>query len=138
MGIKKLSSFVRGCKECWEKIDVRGSKIVIDGYSLCYTLYPRNHGWQLGGEYREFYETVIKYFKRLRELRIEAHIVVDGINFKVFEAALRASPVRRVNVYEQRMKKIANMPYINPPKSLTPLFMKIVFIDAACVIWVWI
>ena len=125
MGIPKLTSFINSNYQ-WGKKGVRGSKIVIDGYSLCYQLHSRNHGWQMGGDYWEFYETVVKYFEGLHELKIDAHVVLDGIKFNEPCMAFTASPVRRD--YEQKMKTIASMP--SCIKSVTPLFMKTVFVDA--------
>ena len=128
MGIPRLTSFINSNYQ-WEKKDVRGSKIVIDGYSLCYQLHSKKHGWQMGGDYWEFYERVVEYFEQLRELKIDAHVVLDGIKFNGPCRAFTASPVR--SVYEQRMEVIANMPSCEKyPKTVTPLFMKTVFVDA--------
>ena len=121
MGIPKLTKFVKEHYH-WKSLRVqRGSKIVIDGYSLCYTLYYRHHKWQLGGDYCEFYETVSEYFKSLNQLGIVPYIVVDGIDYN--NKKLSTTKCR----LEQKLEVMAGRKY---GIAVLPLFAKSVFVDA--------
>ena len=122
MGIPKLTKFVKEHYQ-WKSVRVqRRSKIVIDGYSLCYTLYYRHHDWQLGGDYCEFYETVLKYFQELNKLEIVPYIVVDGIDYDNRKLSTAKSR------FEQRLEVMAGGQSRNEP--VLPLFAKSVFVDA--------
>ena len=122
MGIPKLTKFVKEhCK--WNAVHVYGgSKIVIDGYSLCYTLYYQHHEWQLGGDYCEFYETVSKFFQYLNQLEIVPYIVVDGIDYD--NRKLSTTKFR----FEQKLEVMARK--TSRSESVLPLFAKSVFVDA--------
>ena len=121
MGIPKLTKFVKDHYQ-WKSVHVqRGSKIVIDGYCLCYTLYYQHHKWQLGGDYCEFYKTVSKYFQCLNKLGIVPYIVVDGIDYD----NRKVSTTRRR--LEQKLEVMAGRKY---GIAVLPLFAKSVFVDA--------
>ena len=118
MGIPRLTKFIKENYQ-WKSVRVQpGSKIVIDGYSLCYPLYYQHHAWQLGGDYREFYETVSNYFQRLKQLKIEPYIVIDGVDYDNVKLATNR---RR---FEQRLANIESR-----KESVLPLFAKSVFVD---------
>ena len=122
MGIPNLTSFVKEHYQ-WKSVLVqRGRKIVIDGYSLCYTLYSQHHDWQLGGDYSEFYTTVSKYFQDLKKLEIVPYIVVDGIDYDNHKLSTTKSRL------EQRLEVMAGRQSRND--SVLPLFAKSVFVDA--------
>ena len=121
-----MTGFVKHNYE-WKFKNVSRSKLVIDGYSLCYHLYSENHGWQLGGEYQEFYETVTKYFRQLHKMGIVPYVVIDGINH---DNSKYSTFIERC---EQKIERIANMKFegtTTVSESVLPLLAKMVFVDA--------
>ena len=127
MGIPKLTSLMAQNYK-WQSVNVKGHKLVIDGNALCYHLYFDYHEWQLGGDYREFYETVAKYFQRLHELSIDPYIVIDGIDYHSIKY------VTSMERCEKRIKYIAGVQsqctsILTVPKTVLPLFAKAVFVD---------
>ncbi len=64
MGIKGYTTFLKECFKGWQPVDFKKwSHLVIDGNSVCYTLYRKHCSWLLGGEYHEFANLVKKFFK---------------------------------------------------------------------------
>ncbi len=65
MGIRGLTynRFTR-----WRPANLDG-KIVVDGNSVCFSLYKQNHvhGWYLGGSYKEFGDTLREFFEKFHE-----------------------------------------------------------------------
>ena len=111
----------------WGEKDVRGSKIVIDGYSLCCHLYSENHEWQMGGEYHEFYETVTEYFRQLQQMGTVPYVVIDGIDH---DNSKYSTVIARC---EQKIERIANMKFegnSTVAEAVLPLLAKTVFVDA--------
>ena len=122
MGIPKLTAFVNKQYE-WKSVRVQpSSKIVIDGYSLCYPLYYKHHAWQLGGDYREFYETVSNYFQHLKELEIDPYVVIDGVDYDNVKSVTSKARI------EQKLEVMAGK--ICKDEYVLPLFAKSVFVDA--------
>ena len=79
MGIPLLTSFMRqyftGLKE-----EVIKGCLVIDGDALCNHLYD-DFDWLHGGEYLEYRDQAIKFFRALQLSDIEPIVVFDGIDF---------------------------------------------------------
>ena len=130
MGIPKLTGFILHNFHQWSNVDVRDGRLVIDGSSLCYNLYFQHYQWEMGGEYYEFYEIVLEYCRDLQSLRIDAYIVMDGIDF---DDSKRASHEKRC---KQKFERMADMQSGRGAQertvhfSLLPLFAKAVFHDA--------
>ena len=123
MSLPNLARYMNE-KYNWRKIDLRGKNVVINGDSLCYHLYFKNHMWQCGGHYYEFYSTVREFFTMLDRLRISAYVVVNG--------ALTSE-----KTYKERcVDRLRHITYIRTSRtssvhtSVLPLFAKTVFIDA--------
>ena len=95
MGIPKLYDFIKGnCRE----IEARSSvglelhgPLVIDGNQLCHQLYGfwgqnvnilglRDLNSDDGGKYPEYYHRAHSFFDKLKQSRIEAHMVFDGVD----------------------------------------------------------
>ena len=79
MGVPKLTSFIDRNFTRWKREKVTGH-LVIDGFSLCYYLY--SFDWSHGGQYPQFHDSIVEYFKNLSASKIEAIVVYDGIDYK--------------------------------------------------------
>ena len=63
--------------------------MVIDGYSLCFSLQHYYHlEWQYGGQYDEFREVVVRFIRKLHDSGISPIVVFDGIDFTGEKAAV--------------------------------------------------
>ena len=79
MGIPGLTSFVHSTENLWTTIDLRDTKLVIDGLALNCCLYE-NSGLdcRCGGQYDEFYQAVVAFFSALKSRRVDCFVVFDG------------------------------------------------------------
>lgn len=79
MGIHGLTTFMKEKFLGWRDVDLKALDcVIIDGSSVCCTLYRLYHTWGLGGDHAEFYETVEKFFT---DANFKKPIVVfDGIS----------------------------------------------------------
>ena len=78
MGISGLTTFLDG-KLCWKYVDLRNSKVLIDGGSLQgHLLNERSHQWRLGGDYPPMQAVVDRFLASLWRLGIEIYVVFDG------------------------------------------------------------
>ncbi|XP_048575934.1 protein asteroid homolog 1-like [Nematostella vectensis] len=95
MGIRGLSSYIETL-DVWEKIELKDTKVVIDGSCLVFNLYY-NSGldFRNGGEYYEFAQVVTSFFQALSSNNVEAYVVLDG--------AIDPSG-RKVDTIESRMQ----------------------------------
>lgn len=75
MGIPKLTSFVNNFFTGWKEEEL-GKYLVIDGCSLCYNLYTFD--WINGGQYTDYYHTMVEFFGALRSSSVESIVVIDG------------------------------------------------------------
>ena len=75
MGIPKLTSFVNKFFTGWKE-EKLGKYLVIDGCSLCYYLYTFD--WINGGQYTDYYNTMVNFFGALRSSTVESIVVIDG------------------------------------------------------------
>jgi len=128
MGIPKLTGFISH-KFQFKKVQVQGN-LVIDGSSLCYNLYFQHHKWEIGGEYHEFYGTVVDYISGLKSLGIKPYVVMDGIDF---DDSKLPTHNKRCN---QKFERIATLQSGRGAMentvhfSVVPLLAKKVFFDA--------
>ncbi|EDO42657.1 predicted protein [Nematostella vectensis] len=95
MGIRGLNSYIETL-DVWEKIELKDTKVVIDGSCLMFNLYY-NSGldFRNGGEYYEFAQVVTSFFQALSSNNVEAYVVLDG--------AIDPSG-RKVDTIESRMQ----------------------------------
>ncbi|EDO26781.1 predicted protein [Nematostella vectensis] len=112
MGIRGLSSYIETL-DVWEKIELKDTKVVIDGSCLVFNLYEgqavigksksksKNSGldFRNGGEYYEFAQVVSSFFQALSSNNVEAYVVLDG--------AIDPSG-RKVDTIESRMQDSIN------------------------------
>jgi len=83
MGIPRLTSFVQKEFKGWRR-DVIQGELIIDGFSLCHTLFDEhhpNHNIVFGGDYVSFAKCIEKFFKTLMQHKIEPFVIFDGIDF---------------------------------------------------------
>ena len=104
----------------WKLVDLQGS-VVIKGDSLCYHLYFKNHMWQCGGHYVEFYKTVVEFFRKLKHL---PYVVMNGALTN--EKTYKERCIERLG----RITSIRTSCSFSVHQSVLPLFAKTVFIDA--------
>ncbi|CAH3015216.1 unnamed protein product [Porites evermanni] len=81
MGIPRLASYVNSFPNLWEEVILPDiyTKLVIDGYGLCYYLYVSNgFDFRCGGQYGEFYRAVDSFFTALSSKRVKCFVIFDG------------------------------------------------------------
>ena len=83
MGIQGLTTCMeRYFSGEWREIQLEGH-LVIDGYSLCHSLYSEFHiDWIHGGQYWSFRRHLKEFFNSLKRNSIQPLVVFDGIDFK--------------------------------------------------------
>ena len=128
MGISKLSSFMKD-KYRWEKLNIAGRKLVIDGNNLCHYLYSENHEWRLGGSYPAFYDTVTQFFQTLTKHRITPIVVFDGITHKQSKKlTIRKRRMRSFQAVARSQDCQRKVSFFS--EGVSPIFVKEVFLDA--------
>ena len=80
MGIPRLTKYVNSIPNLWEEVILQDTKLVIDGYGLCYYLYEHEFkfDFRCGGQYGEFYHAVDSFFTALSSKRVECFVIFDG------------------------------------------------------------
>ena len=127
MGISKLYAFMKD-KYNWQRLNIAGRRLVIDGNSLCHYLYCENHEWRLGGSYPAFYGTVTQFFQTLTSHSITPVVVFDGIRNKKGNDAIRKRRETYVHDILKSQGRQTKVPSFN--EGVSPVFVKEVFLDA--------
>ncbi|XP_067417894.1 single-strand DNA endonuclease ASTE1 [Emydura macquarii macquarii] len=79
MGIHGLTSYVGEHTQFFTDLQLRNTKIIIDGNNLFHRLYfESNLDLQHGGDYDSFTEVVHKFFETLSVCNIDPYVVLDG------------------------------------------------------------
>ena len=80
MGVRGLSTFLANRGDFFEKKQLRGSKVIIDGNNLRFALYKSCPGLNdcFGGDYDKFYRHVRRFFLNLLRCEVTPVIIVDG------------------------------------------------------------
>uniref|UniRef100_A0A8D0GBP9 Asteroid homolog 1 n=1 Tax=Sphenodon punctatus TaxID=8508 RepID=A0A8D0GBP9_SPHPU len=79
MGIHGLMSYVGSNKQFFTDLQLRNTKIIVDGNNLYHRLYfESNLDLQHGGDYDSFTEIVHKFFETLSVCKICPYIALDG------------------------------------------------------------
>lgn len=127
MGVHGLFSFVKPIEQLWETIELRrGTKLVIDGSALYKSLHKDSSlDKRRGGQYKEFYDIIIGFFRALKSVGVESFVVLDG-----------ATSEKKLETYkkrsEERIKtadKLAKKPAIKDD-FVCPLLLNFVFVRA--------
>lgn len=91
MGISGLTTFIEKEFRGWERREISG-KLVIDAYSLCFTLHIGNRiDWTQGGQYAKFRNVTSHFVKALQKAGVSPVFVFDGIDY----TGKKASVIRR-------------------------------------------
>ncbi|XP_018422610.1 PREDICTED: protein asteroid homolog 1 [Nanorana parkeri] len=79
MGIQGLMSFVGSNRNFFNNVQMRNTKLIIDGNNLYYNLYF-DSGLDLvhGGDYDAFTDMLNKFFESLAMCNIQAYVLFDG------------------------------------------------------------
>ncbi|XP_022805165.1 protein asteroid homolog 1-like [Stylophora pistillata] len=80
MGVRGLTSYLKeSAPQLGSHIELRDTKLIIDGDSLCNYLYEVNgFDCRCGGQYEEFYMKVLLFFDALKSGDVEYFVVLDG------------------------------------------------------------
>ncbi len=127
MGIPTLTTYMKENGHI-ESVILKemSSKIVIDGFCLCYKLF---RGIKCR-DYFEFYKKVFDFFGMLKSIGIEAYVVVDGIDYNNEKAKTNMKRLKRnleeLRRVESRIEMLTNNEIFVPPLA------KKVFADSVC------
>ena len=117
MGVRGLFSFLKPIEEIWTTIELREKQLVIDGSALCNSLYADNgFDRRRGGQYEEFYNIIMSFFRSLRSVDVESFVVLDGANISD----------NKLNTYKKRSKEkiqTADMLAKNPAAANKDVFV---------------
>ncbi len=128
MGIPKLTAYMRE-KGHFRTTVLRevASKLVIDGFGLCYALHCKIKC----GDYYEFYHEVKGFFERLKYIGIEeTYVVIDGIDYENVKAATNNKRLLRRLKLLQKME--CQRERLAGCEAFLPFLAKVVFVDALC------
>uniref|UniRef100_A0A1A9VZP1 Uncharacterized protein n=1 Tax=Glossina brevipalpis TaxID=37001 RepID=A0A1A9VZP1_9MUSC len=125
MGVQGLTGFIARHAELYlTPYELHDSLLVIDGDNLACNLYKDATGpySAFGGNYDDFYRTVVNFFTVLNECNIQPYVLMDG-----------GYEHRKLRTVRTRLrKKIHLIKRINPCGSypIFPKMMNEVFVDA--------
>ena len=130
MGVRDLTGYVNSIGTLWTTIDLQNTKLVIDGSSLCYYLYEGRDKYcsrldcQCGGQYDEFYKTVLSFFDALISNGVESFVIFDGAD--------DPSDKKWATLKERTREKIKKSVALSTDHRLflLPLLSKLVFLQA--------
>ena len=79
MGVRGLTSYANSIETLWKRqTELKNTKLVIDGSGLCNYLYKNVFDCRCGGQYEEFCDAVLSFFKALDCNGVESFVVLDG------------------------------------------------------------
>ena len=97
MGVFRLKAYVEEEGHLWgEDIELKDTRVVVDGSALLYHLYCEDVADKLdgqrGGQYMAFHDKIVKFFKRLEDNGVEPYVLLNGgrgKNLKTSEEILK-------------------------------------------------
>ena len=130
MGVRGLTNYVNLIGSLWTQIELRNTKLVIDGPNLYSVLYMDNDfDRRCGGEYDKFYYIVLSFFDALDSKGVESFVILDGAhdssNKKLDTFLERA--VERIQTADALSK---GSRAANNDVFLLPLLSNLVFVQA--------
>ena len=133
MGVRGLTSYVNPIKTLWKRqTELKNTKLVIDGSGLCNYLYKNVFDCfdcRCGGQYEEFYDAVLSFFKALDCNGVESFVVLDGAQHA--SGKKLETHIKRANQRIETSFALAdNRAPENGEDFLLPLLSKLVFLQA--------
>ena len=129
MGVRGLTSYVNPIETLWTKTKLQNTKIIIDGSGLCNCLYKDAFDCRCGGQYEEFYNAVLSFFKALDCNGVESFVVFDGAQHA--SGKKLETHKKRANQRIETSRALAeNRAPENGEDFLLPLLSKLVFLQA--------
>lgn len=131
MGVRGLTSYIaKNADRYLKPYELHDCNLVIDGDSLSSNLYRWNSECNsaFGGDYDQYYRTVVQFFNALHQCNVTPYVLLDG-----------GYPRKKLATVRSRLRaKIGAVKHINPFSCLAlfPLLMRDVFVDAlkACAV----
>lgn len=127
MGVRGLTDYINSLGTLWTVIDLKNTKLVIDGSRLCHYLYDTSRlDCRCGGQYQEYHDVVVSVFEFLSSNEVEAYVVFDGAHDpsdKKLET-LQARAKNKVKISNDLSKSANGHLFLLPPLA------KHVFVDA--------
>lgn len=123
MGVRGLTSYIADIETLWTQIELRNTKLIIDGSSLCNYLY-KSDGFdcRYGGQYYEFYNAVLSFFDALDSKGVESFVILDGA---------QDLSGKNLDTHKKRAKeRIETFETFFSNDFLLPLLSELVFIQA--------
>lgn len=125
MGVRGLTSYIaKNAERYLEPFELHDCNLVIDGDSLSSNLYRWNSQCNsaFGGDYDQYYRTVVQFFDALQQCNVQPYVLLDG-----------GYPRKKLATVRTRLRaKIGAVKHINPFACLAlfPLLMREVFVNA--------
>ena len=125
MGIHGLTSYTNSVGSLWSKIQIKETKVVIDGSSLLWHLYLSERiDYQHGGNYDQQADAIANFFKALQSSKVEPYVIIDG------PTVARDKKLERIKErFERDIKSSERLSKGHSDCSLLPLMSKRVFIQ---------
>ena len=79
MGIPGLTSYLDSLPKLWKTIELRDTRLVVDGSCVMYYLYFNSElDCRFGGQYKDFEVVITSFFSALQAEGVEPFVVLDG------------------------------------------------------------
>lgn len=125
MGVRGLTTYIaQNAKQFLKPYELHDCDVVIDGDNLSSQIYKwlSHCNSAFGGDYDQYYRTVVHVFKLFEKCNVTPYVLLDG-----------GYEQKKLKVVKQRLRsKIASIKYIRPTSNTStfPLMMREVFVDA--------
>ncbi len=130
MGVRGLTSYINSIGGLWTQIELRNTKLIIDGPSLYSALYVDNgFDRRCGGQYYEFYNAVLSFFDALDSKGVESFVILDGAHDSS-DKKLETFKKRAVDRIQTADALSKNSRPTNGDVFLLPLLSNLVFVQA--------
>ena len=130
MGVRGLTSYINSIGGLSTQIELRNTKLVIDGPSLYSALLVDNGlDRRCGGQYEEFYSIVLSFFDALNSRGVESFVILDGAHDSS-DKKLETFKKRAVDRIQTADALSKNSIQSNGDVFLLPLLSNLVFVQA--------
>lgn len=130
MGVRGLTSYINSIGGLWTQIELKNTKLIIDGPSLYSVLYMDNGlDRRCGGQYEELYNIVLSFFDALHSNGVEAFVILDGAHDSS-DKKLDTFKKRAVERIQTAYALFKNSEPANGDVFVLPLLTNLVFVQA--------